>query len=151
LDFHFTLACPRGYEPCADVVEWSKRNARGTITITHDVKEAMHGAEVIYTDVWTSMGQEHDARVRKRRFRDYQVNAELLRRAEPDVLVMHCLPAHRGEEITDEVLDGPHSIVLEQAENRLHAQKGLLVWLFAAASPGTARRAAKRQGGRRAR
>jgi ornithine carbamoyltransferase len=145
LGFHFTLACPRGYEPHADVVEWSKRNASGTITVTHDVKKAVRGAQVIYTDVWTSMGQEHDARVRTRDFRDYQVNAELVGHAAPDVLVMHCLPAHRGEEITDEVLDGPHSVVLEQAENRLHAQKGLLVWIFAAARPATARQPAKRR------
>lgn len=132
LDFHFTLACPPGYEPDPDILAWATRKARGSITVTHDVNDAIRGAEVIYTDVWTSMGQEDDARVRRQRFRPYQVNTKLVRRAAPNVLVMHCLPAHRGEEITAEVLDGPHSIVLDQAENRLHAQKGLLVWLFAA-------------------
>jgi ornithine carbamoyltransferase len=130
LEIHFTLACPPGYEPHDDIVEWAQKRARSKITITHDAKAAVRDADVIYTDVWTSMGQEQDAAIRRRAFRHYQVNERLLKLAASDVLVMHCLPAHRGEEITDAVLDGPHSIVLQQAENRLHAQKGILVWLF---------------------
>jgi ornithine carbamoyltransferase len=130
LGINFTLACPPGYEPHDDIVEWAQRRASSTITITDDPKAAVRDADVIYTDVWTSMGQEQDAAVRRRAFRHYQVNERLLKLASRDVLVMHCLPAHRGEEITDAVLDGPHSIVLQQAENRLHAQKGILVWLF---------------------
>jgi ornithine carbamoyltransferase len=141
LDINFTLACPPGYEPHDDIVEWARRKAGGTITITDDPKSAVRDADVIYTDVWTSMGQEQDAAIRRRAFRHYQVNERLLKLASRDVLVMHCLPAHRGEEITDAVLDGVHSIVLQQAENRLHAQKGILVWLFA--NEGAARRGGK--------
>lgn len=140
LNLDFTLACPPGYEPQADILAWAQANARGTIEITHDPERAVQGADVIYTDVWTSMGQERDATKRRKAFQDYQVNERLVELAAPDVLVMHCLPAHRGHEITDAVLDGPHSIVLEQAENRLHVQKGILVWLF-----GTWRYAATRR------
>jgi ornithine carbamoyltransferase len=130
LHVHFTIACPPGYEPHADIVAQVRREASSTITISHAVEDAVRNADVIYTDVWTSMGQERTAAARRRAFRRYQVNERLVNLAARDVLVMHCLPAHRGEEITDAVLDGPHSIVLEQAENRLHAQKGMLVWLF---------------------
>jgi ornithine carbamoyltransferase len=132
LDFQFTLACPPGYEPHPNIVESARTAGRGRVAVTHDPRAAVRGADVIYTDVWASMGQEHDAEVRRRRFRGYQVNDRLLRLAARDVLVMHCLPAHRGEEITNAVIDGPHSIVLDQAENRLHAQKGMLVWLLGA-------------------
>ena len=141
LNFDLTIACPPGYEPQPDIVAWACEAARGQITVTHDPREAVRGAEVVYTDVWTSMGQEQDAAKRRQAFREFQVNADLIARATPDVLVMHCLPAHRGEEITDEVLDGPHSIVLDQAENRLHVQKGILVWLL-----GNAPRAPRRLG-----
>jgi ornithine carbamoyltransferase len=130
LNIDFTLACPPGYEPRADIVERTRKKARSKITITHDAEAAVRDADVIYTDVWASMGQEHEAANRRRTFRRYQVNERLLGLAARDVLVMHCLPAHRGEEITDSVLDGPRSIVLQQAENRLHTQKGILVWLF---------------------
>lgn len=126
--FQLVVASPRGYEPDAEVVaEARKEGAR--VSIGHDPSEAANDADVIYTDTWTSMGQEAEAEERRRAFRDYQVNAELLRLAKPTAVVMHCLPAHRGEEITDEVIDGPQSIVFDQAENRLHVQKAILVWL----------------------
>jgi ornithine carbamoyltransferase len=128
LGFSFALACPRGYEPDQATVD--KARAEGAhVLITSDPQEALHDADVIYTDVWTSMGQEGEANARRRDFRPYQVNAAALRHAKPDAVVMHCLPAHRGEEISGDVIDGPQSIVFDQAENRLHVQKGVLVWL----------------------
>jgi ornithine carbamoyltransferase len=145
LGFDFTIACPPGYEPHADIVAWARARAKGEITISHDPKEAVRGADVIYTDVWTSMGQERDAARRRQTFQAYQVNEDLVARAARDVHVMHCLPAHRGEEITDAVLDGPRSVALEQAENRLHVQKGALVWLLGDGSLSVA--AARRPGG----
>jgi ornithine carbamoyltransferase len=126
--FIFAIACPKGYEPDAALVA-AARQAGATVVVTHDVADAAAGADVLYTDTWTSMGQEAEAAARRAVFAPYQINAGVLRHARPDVLVMHCLPAHRGEEITDEVIDGPHSIVFDQAENRLHVQKGVLVWL----------------------
>jgi ornithine carbamoyltransferase len=126
--FAFALACPRGYEP--DPATVNKARAEGaTIHLTDDPRAALRDADVIYTDVWTSMGQEAEATRRRRDFLPYQLNAAALRQAKPDAVVMHCLPAHRGEEITGEVIDGPQSIVFDQAENRLHVQKGVLVWL----------------------
>ena len=126
--FAFALACPAGYEP--DPVTVNKARAEGaTIEITADPRAVLRNADVIYTDVWTSMGQEAEATRRRHDFLDYQVNAAALRQAKSDAVVMHCLPAHRGEEITGEVIDGPQSIVFDQAENRLHVQKGVLVWL----------------------
>ncbi len=126
--FELFIACPEGYEPNGEVVAAVlKEGAR--VTIGRDPAQAANDADVIYTDTWTSMGQEAEAEQRRRAFRDYQVNADLLRLAKPTAVVMHCLPAHRGEEITDEVLDGPQSIVFDQAENRLHVQKAILVWL----------------------
>ncbi len=126
--FSFALACPPGYEPDLATVD-KARGEGATIQITTDPKEALRDADVLYTDVWTSMGQEAEAAQRRRDFRDYQVNAVALRQAKPDAVVMHCLPAHRDEEVTSEVIDGPQSIVFDQAENRLHVQKGVLVWL----------------------
>lgn len=129
-----TIACPRGYEPDRTVLREAKRRAKETaarITITHTPEKAARNADVLYTDVWTSMGKEKEGVSRKVAFKDFQVNRALLSVADRDVLVMHCLPAHRGEEITDEVLDGPNSIVFDQAENRLHAQKVLLEALMA--------------------
>jgi ornithine carbamoyltransferase len=124
--FELRLACPAGYEPEKSFVA---RLGRGGI-VTHDPIEAVKDADAVYTDTWTSMGQEREAAKRKREFKDYQVNRALMKHAKRDAVVMHCLPAHRGEEITDEVIDGPQSVVLEQAENRLHAQKAVMVWLL---------------------
>jgi len=124
----FVLACPRGYEPRAELVAGA-RAAGARIEVTHDAAAAARAADVLYTDVWTSMGQEDETDRRRRDFAAYQVNARLLRQANPDAVVMHCLPAHRGEEITDEVIEGPQSIVFDQAENRLHTQKAIMVWL----------------------
>ncbi|HZK12185.1 MAG TPA: ornithine carbamoyltransferase, partial [Atribacterota bacterium] len=98
--------------------------------IIHDPKEAVEGADIIYTDVWTSMGFEKESVIRKDVFKTYQINQDLVNKAKDDVIILHCLPAHRGEEITDEVIDGPHSVVIDQAENRLHAQKSVLALLL---------------------
>jgi ornithine carbamoyltransferase len=98
--------------------------------VTHDPIAAVSDADAVYTDTWTSMGQESESAKRRRDFKGFQVNSALLKHAKRDAVVMHCLPAHRGEEITDEVIDGPRSIVLEQAENRLHAQKAVMIWLL---------------------
>ncbi|HWP58194.1 MAG TPA: ornithine carbamoyltransferase [Candidatus Acidoferrales bacterium] len=151
--FYFALACPQGYEPNAQIA--ARARERGAqVMITRDPEEAVQGADVIYTDVWTSMGQEAEAERRRRDFGGYQVNQRLVDRAGPDALVMHCLPAHRGEEITDEVLDGPRSVVLEQAENRLHVQKAVMVWLLrglkSSRAPKLTRpKSAKKRAGRR--
>ena len=127
------VATPEGYEPLARYVELAERAARSSgasLEMLHDPIAAVTDADVVYTDVWTSMGQEQEYERRRRAFQGYQVNAELLRRARPDAVVMHDLPAHRGEEITDDVMDGPQSVVFDQAENRLHAQKAVLCWLL---------------------
>ncbi|MDQ7778644.1 MAG: ornithine carbamoyltransferase [Planctomycetota bacterium] len=127
------VGTPKGYEPKPDAVDCAKALAKSSgssVMITTDPARAARGADVIYTDVWASMGQEseHDARVKI--FHRYQINAALMKKCKPDVLVMHCLPAHRGEEISEEAIDGPNSVVFDQAENRLHAQKALLVSLM---------------------
>jgi ornithine carbamoyltransferase len=124
-----TVACPPGYEPHPEV-QRSVGKLGGRLTVTHDPREAATGADVLYTDVWISMGQEAQREQRLEAFGRYQLNERLLGFARPAVLVMHCLPAHRGEEITDAVLDGTHSIVLDQAENRLHAQKAIILELL---------------------
>jgi ornithine carbamoyltransferase len=126
--FAFSIACPPGREPHPGVVDVARAEG-ASIQITSDPAVALHDADVVYTDVWTSMGQEAEHARHLELFRGYQVNAEAMRLAKPDAVVMHCLPAHRGEEITAEVIDGPQSIVLDEAENRLHVQKGILVWL----------------------
>lgn len=126
--FRFALACPAGYEPDTEI-QARCRVAGAHFEITQSVADAVRGADMIYTDVWTSMGQEEESEKRRRDFADYQVNAEAMRHAAKDALVMHCLPAHRGEEITDDVIEGRQSIVFDQAENRLHLQKALMVWL----------------------
>lgn len=128
LHFELRLACPAGYEPDKNFVARLEREPG--CFLTTDPLEAIKDASVVYTDTWTSMGQEQDAVKRRRDFQEFQVNRNLLQNARPDAIVMHCLPAHRGEEITDEVLDGPQSVVLEQAENRLHAQKAIMLWLL---------------------
>lgn len=120
-----SIACPEGSEPDADVLK-EARTGSGEIIILRDPREAAGRADVIYTDVWVSMGQEDEAEEKRGKFLKYQINSSLLRCADEDAIVMHCLPAHRGEEITDEVIDGPGSVVFDQAENRLHAQKALL-------------------------
>ncbi|GBC96929.1 Ornithine carbamoyltransferase [bacterium HR16] len=133
LGTHFTIACPEGYEPNERILSLAREIAAATgalITVMRDPKEAVRTADAIYTDVWASMGQEHEAEQRKQVFMPYQVNAELLKAAKPGAIVMHCLPAHRGEEITDEVIDGAQSVVFDQAENRLHAQKAVLAALI---------------------
>ncbi|MFQ5847790.1 MAG: ornithine carbamoyltransferase [Candidatus Methylomirabilales bacterium] len=134
MGIRLTVACPKGYEPHRDVLAKAQAEVDATqarLEITHDAAQAAKDADVLYTDVWTSMGQEGERDRRARDFEGFQVNRALVRSAQQDVLVMHCLPAHRGEEITDEVLDGPHSIILDQAENRLHVQKAILVNLLA--------------------
>jgi ornithine carbamoyltransferase len=127
------VACPGGYEPDQEIYEGALREAtasRAKIEIGHDPRQAVEGADVVYTDVWTSMGQEQEREERLRAFCGFQLNDSLISQAKPNVLVMHCLPAHRGEEITGEVLDGPHSAVWDQAENRLHVQKAILLRLL---------------------
>jgi ornithine carbamoyltransferase len=127
-----SAACPKGYEPLPGIVERARELAggRATFTITNDTAEAAQDADAVYTDVWTSMGQEKEQIARIQAFRPYQVNAALMALAKPDALFMHCLPAHRGDEVTDEVMDGPQSVVFDQAENRLHAQKAVLALLI---------------------
>jgi ornithine carbamoyltransferase len=130
---HVTVAAPEGFAPLASVLADAQRRAESTgatVTVTSDAAAAASGADVLVTDTWTSMGQEDDGLDRVRPFRPFQLNAELLAKADSEAVVLHCLPAHRGHEITDEVLDGPHSAVWDEAENRLHAQKALLVWLL---------------------
>ena len=124
-----TLACPEGYEPKEEIVGYAQK--QGTkVEVIHDPKEAARGADVLYTDVWASMGQEAEAERRRRDFQGFQINEELIRLAKPDCLVMHCLPAHYGEEITYEAAHSPNSVIYDQAENRLHAQKAVLVLLM---------------------
>ncbi|MCK4414080.1 MAG: ornithine carbamoyltransferase [Candidatus Eisenbacteria sp.] len=129
--FDLRVATPAGYEPDAEAVARVAAEGRGRVSLLRDPVEAVAGAQVIYTDTWTSMGQEAEAEKRGALFPPYQINSELLAGAAPGAHVMHCLPAHRGEEITDEVIDGPQSIVYDQAENRLHAQKGILLHCLA--------------------
>lgn len=130
LGMDFSIACPPGYEPAAEIVNAAGAEAESAIVVTHDVAEALEGADVVYTDAWASMGQEDEAEERRKAFAPYQLNGASLGLAKPGALVMHCLPAHRGEEITDEVMDGPQSIVFDQAENRLHTQKAILTLLM---------------------
>lgn len=130
---HVTVAAPKGFEPLAEFVAAAQARAEqtgATVTLTSDAKAAAKGADVLVTDTWTSMGQENDGLDRIGPFRPFQINGDLLAQADSEALVLHCLPAHRGYEITDEVIDGPHSVVWDEAENRLHAQKALLVWLL---------------------
>jgi len=127
------IACPPGYEPAAEVLA-TARSLGGRVAVTAEVSEAAVGADVLYTDVWVSMGQEGERERRLEAFSRYQLNERVLEFAKPNALVMHCLPAHRGEEITDAVVDGPQSAVLDQAENRLHVQKAVLLTLLGAAA-----------------
>jgi ornithine carbamoyltransferase len=128
--FELRLACPKGYAPDAAVLAWAQqRGAR--LLLTTDPKEAVAGADVLNTDVWASMGQEAEQKERMRAFTGYCLDQELVSLARPDCLVLHCLPAHRGEEITDEVLEGPNSVIFDEAENRLHVQKAVMATLMA--------------------
>ena len=127
---HLALATPPGFEPAQDVVRWAQENAATTgcrLELTRDPVAAVRGADVVYTDVWASMGQEAEAEARKRVFLPYQVNDQLMAHTAPDSVFMHCLPAHRGDEVTDSVIDSSRSVVFQQAENRLHAQKAIML------------------------
>lgn len=126
-DFNLRISCPKGFEPRADLIQ----EAQDRVEIIRNPLDAAEGADLIVTDVWASMGQEDEQRLRKQALSHYRVNAELMARAHPDALFMHCLPAHRGEEVTGEVIDGKQSVVWDEAENRLHAQKALLEFLMA--------------------
>jgi ornithine carbamoyltransferase len=130
-----TVAAPSGFEPSADVVAAAEQRGRvtgATVTVCGDAAAAAAGADVLVTDTWTSMGQENDGLDRVAPFKPFQINEQLLTLADSEAVVLHCLPAHRGYEITDQVIDGPHSAVWDEAENRLHAQKALLAWLLEA-------------------
>ncbi len=132
---HVWIASPRGYEPRPEMVELARQDGRisklgSKIMTTNDPFEAAHDADVIYTDVWASMGQELETDLRKKIFWSYQVNSELMAHAKPEAIFLHCLPAHRGEEVTDEVIDSPQSVVFDEAENRLHAQKAIMLMLM---------------------
>ncbi len=120
-----SVACPKGYEPDAEIIAWAQKN--GKLTITDDVLEAAKDADVLYTDVWASMGQEAEAEARKKIFKNYQINAAVMKVAHPKAMVLHCLPAHREEEITAEVFEAHADEIFDEAENRLHAQKAVLV------------------------
>jgi len=126
LGFTLSLACPHQYRPDAEVLRWAQSQGRGSIRVVDDPKDAVAAADFLYTDVWASMGQEEEAEERRAIFRPYQINEELLAAAPPHAKVLHCLPAHRGEEITEAVIEGPQSVVFDQAENRLHLQMALL-------------------------
>ncbi len=130
LDFSVAVACPEGYDPDRGILEEARRSSRAGVGVTRDPQEAVDGADVVYTDVWASMGQEEEKEARKKAFKGYQVNSRLVEKAKKDAIVMHCLPAHAGEEISQEVLEGPRSVVFDEAENRLHGQKGILEFLL---------------------
>lgn len=129
LGFELRLACPEGYEPEREIFEWAKQ--RTTVAMFEDPEEAARGAHVVNTDVWASMGQEGEQEARRLSFRGYTVDEELMKAADPGAIFLHCLPAHRGEEVTEQVIEGPQSRVFVQAENRLHVQKALMVKLMA--------------------
>jgi ornithine carbamoyltransferase len=133
LGLDFSIATPRAYAPDPEAIDWARRRAsqtNGAITVTNDPAEAVTDADVVYTDVWASMGRESEAGQRREALREYQVNAALFALAKRDAIFMHCLPAHRGEEVTSDVIDSLHSVVFQQAENRLHVQKAILVELM---------------------
>ncbi|MGM9680033.1 MAG: ornithine carbamoyltransferase [Eubacteriales bacterium] len=123
------IACPKSHQPDAALMKWASEN--GDFLCTDNIDEAVRDADVLYTDVWASMGQEDEAKERQKIFAGYQINAEVMAKAAPDAMVLHCLPAHRGEEITDEVLEAHANEIFDEAENRLHAQKAVLVKLLA--------------------
>ena len=124
----FSIACPKGYEPDAELIKWAREN--GEFMMTEDVETAAHAADVIYTDVWASMGQEGEKEKREQAFRGYQVNADVMKAAHEGAMVLHCLPAHRGEEITADVFEAHADEIFDEAENRLHAQKAVMCKLM---------------------
>ncbi len=130
--FEMRIASPAELAPAPQLLDWARRNG-ARLTVTHDPYEAVRGADVVVSDCWVSMGDDDGNR--HNLLAPYQVNARLMAVADPEALFMHCLPAHRGEEVTDEVIDGPQSVVFDEAENRLHAQKGILAWCLGASSP----------------
>jgi ornithine carbamoyltransferase len=130
IPFTFRIACPEGYEPDKKIVEHAKKSNVGRVEILRDPAQAAKGAHVLYTDVWASMGQEAEAEMRRKIFKGYVIDGALMQKAAPDAKFMHCLPAHRGEEVTDEVMESPQSIIFDQAENRLHIQKAIMVKLM---------------------
>ncbi len=130
LSMHFVLASPCGYDPDPVILENSRNIGLSTIETVHNPVDAVKNADVIYTDVWASMGQEAEKEKRMKDFLPFQVNGELIKHAKPDVKIMHCLPAHRGDEITDEVIDSPNSIIFDEAENRMHVQKAIILKLM---------------------
>jgi ornithine carbamoyltransferase len=130
LGLDLAIACPQGFDPDPDVLARARQTERGRILITRDPREAVAGRQVISTDVFASMGQEAEAEARRKAFAGYCVDGALMAAAAPEAIALHCLPAHRGEEIAAEVIDGPQSQVWRQAENRLHAQKALLEWIL---------------------
>ena len=126
LGFHLSIATPKGYEPDSEFLKKAKGSGKGFIEIVNDPKNAVKNADVLYTDVWVSMGQEKETKKKQKIFKPFQINKDLLSLANPDAIVMHCLPAHKGEEITEEILEGSSSVVYEQAENKLHMGKAIL-------------------------
>jgi len=133
LGSHLVIACPAGYTPDKEVIDNAQQDAEETgaiIEVTEDPEEAVKGAKVVYADVWTSMGQEEEAQKRRKDLAAYQVNGHLFGLADEDAIFMHCLPAHRGEEVTDEIADHPRSVIFDQAENRLHTQKAVMALLM---------------------
>jgi len=130
MGFDLALACPHGYEPDPGVIAWAQTKAPGRVTLTTDPQEAVKGADVLNTDVWASMGQEAEQKEREKAFAGYCLDDAMMALAKPDAIVMHCLPAHRGEEISDSVIEGKNSVVWDEAENRLHIQKAIMVTLM---------------------
>jgi ornithine carbamoyltransferase len=130
IPMHLVICSPSGYEPDKRTISYAKDQKTSKIEILSDPGRAIENADIIYTDVWASMGQEDEAEARKKIFKGYQVNRQMMQYAKPDAKFMHCLPAHRGDEVTDEIIDGSQSIVFEQAENRLHVQKAIIVKLL---------------------
>jgi len=130
LPFHLDLACPDGYDPDPAILKRGMAEAPAGVVLHRNPVEAVRDADVVYTDTWVSMGQEAEREEKMRRFQGFQVNRVLIHRAKVDVIVMHCLPAHRGEEISAEVIDGPHSVIIDEAENRLHVQKAVMELLM---------------------
>ena len=132
-EFNLRVASPRALAPKKWLLEWAK-SAGAAVTVSTDPEEMVSGVDCVVTDTWVSMGDK-DGRRRHNLLKRYQVNARLMAKAKPDALFMHCLPAHRGDEVTDEVIDGPQSVVFDEAENRLHAQKGILSWCLNVGAP----------------